>query len=59
MQMLEFGHESFVDMIANTIARSATNHAVSALMRGHGVIAILGMCCVLVLAVWLFKRILQ
>lgn len=56
MRMSEHVHESFIDLIANTLVRSATNHGVSAIMQGHGVVAIIGISCAVIIAAWLIKR---
>lgn len=57
MRMLEYGHESIVDQVANSIVRSATSHSVGALMRGHGLIAILVISAALICGAWLLKRV--
>lgn len=56
MQMLEHHHESIFDQITNAVVRSATNHSVGALMRGHSVIGVLVIAAFLIVVVWFFKR---
>lgn len=57
MRMLEHGHESIIDQVTNSIVRSATSHSVDALMRGHGLIAILVISAALNCGVWLLKQV--
>lgn len=57
MRMFEYGHESIVDQVANSVVRSATSHSVGALMRGHGLFVVLAIGAALIFAVWLFKRV--
>ena len=45
-----------MDQVAGAVVRSATNHTVGALMRGHGLVGVIVNAIVLILGVWAVKR---
>ena len=49
-------HASIADQVANSVVHSATSHSVGALMRGHSVVGVIAIAVLLVVGVWLAKR---
>ncbi len=58
MSIHVLSHMSIADQVAGAVVRSATSHSVGALMRGHGVPGVLAIAGLLIVGVWLVKRIL-
>lgn len=56
MKILAHTHTSIVDQVAGAVVRSATNHTVGALMRGHGLVGVIVIAIVLILGVWAVKQ---
>ncbi|MGT2457779.1 hypothetical protein ACU4GI_33290 [Cupriavidus basilensis] len=52
------GHMALADQVAGAVVRSATNHTVGALMRGHGVMVVIAIAIALIVGIWAIKRLL-
>lgn len=56
MKILAHSHTSIVDQVAGAVVRSATNHTVGALMRGHALVGVIVIAIALFLGLWAVNR---
>jgi hypothetical protein len=56
MRFFEYSHSSIADEVIGAVVRSATNHSVGALMRGHSITEVIVIAAVLILCAWGIKR---